>query len=62
MKAGATYIIRFIQDGVGSHTISFGSAYKSKEDSGVSYVTSLPVTAAASKVVAFYCDGTNMYA
>jgi len=57
MKAGATYILRVIQDGTGSRTLSLASAYKK---AGGATLT-LSTAAGAIDILSFYCDGTYMY-
>jgi len=57
MVDGGTYILRVIQDGTGTRTLSYGSAYK--WPAGVA-----PVVAAGANdisVLTFVSDGTNMY-
>lgn len=56
MQAGATYILRVIQDGTGSRLLSYGTAYK--WPSGVA--PTLSTAAGAIDILTFYCDGTNM--
>ncbi len=57
LQAGATYILRVIQDATGSRTLAFGSAYKFPGG------TAPTLTTAASSVdmLTFVSDGTNMY-
>jgi hypothetical protein len=57
MKAGATYILRVIQDGGGTNTLAYGSAYKFP--GGTDPV--LTVTGSAVDILSFYCNGTFMY-
>ena len=62
MKAGATYVIRFIQGGAGSFGVTFGSAYVTADDSGVAYTKTLSTAVSSYTTVRFYCDGSNMIA
>ena len=55
-KAGSTYILRIIQDGTGSRTLSFGSAY----DFPGGTAPVLTAAANAVDVLTFVSDGTNM--
>lgn len=57
LQDGATYILRVIQDGTGSRTLAYGSAYK--WPSGVA--PTLSTGAGAIDVLTFISDGTNMY-
>lgn len=57
MKDGAVYILRVIQDGTGSRTLAYGSAYKFP--GGVAPV--LSTGGSDVDVLTFYSDGTNMY-
>lgn len=57
MKAGGTYILRVIQDGTGSRTLSLASAYKKAGGATLTLTT----TAAAVDILSFYSDGTYMY-
>ncbi len=57
LKAGATYILRIVQDGAGNRALSYGSAYKW-------YLGVEPILTLAGlsvDILSFYCDGTNMY-
>lgn len=56
MKAGATYILRVIQDTSGSRTLAFGNAYL------FSGGTAPTLTTAGGSVdlLTFYCDGSAM--
>lgn len=56
-RAGATYVLRVIQDATGSRTLTFGTNYKFP--GGAAPV--LTTTAAAVDVFAFYSDGVYMY-
>lgn len=57
MVAGGSYAIKITQDGTGSRTLAYGTAYKWA--GGVAPVLS---TAAGSvDLITFYSDGTNMY-
>ncbi len=50
-RPGAKLVFEFIQDGTGTRTVTFGSAYK---------VTWTPTTTAGLRnVIEFICDGTN---
>lgn len=57
MKNGATYILRVIQDGAGSRSLSFGSAYKWA--GGVA--PTLSTGSGAVDIITFISDGVNMY-
>lgn len=57
MKDGGTYILRVVQDGVGSRTLSFGTAYKFP--SGTAPTLSTGTNAV--DILTFVSDGTNMY-
>jgi hypothetical protein len=57
MKAGATYILRVIQDGVGSRTLAYNSVFK--WPGGTAPV--LSTGAGDIDILTFVCDGTNMY-
>lgn len=52
-----TMVLRVVQDGTGSRTLAYGSAYKW---SGGTAPT-LTLTGAAVDLLTFYCDGTNLY-
>lgn len=55
--AGGTYILRVIQDGTGSRTLGYGSAYKWAN--GIA--PTLSTAANAVDLLSFYSDGTNLY-
>lgn len=55
-QAGTTYILRLIQDGVGSRTITFGSAYRFS--GGTAPTLSTGVNSV--DYITFVSDGTNM--
>lgn len=57
LKAGATYIVKVIQDSTGSRTLAFGTAYKWPGGT----VPVLSTSISAVDVLTFFCDGTNMY-
>lgn len=57
MAAGGRYLLRVIQDGTGSRTLSFGAAYKWAGGS-VPTPTALPGSV---DVFEFYCNGSIMY-
>lgn len=57
MRAGATYIVRFIQDATGNRTITWNAVYKFP--GGIDPV--LSTGANAVDLISFYCDGTSMY-
>lgn len=54
---GATYLLIIKQDSSGNHTLSFGSAYKFPS----SIDPTLSTGANAIDIIAFLCDGTNLY-
>jgi hypothetical protein len=54
---GATYILIVKQDSGGSRTLTFGSAYKFPQ--GID--PTLTSSANAIDIIAFLCDGTNLY-
>lgn len=56
MQAGATYMLRVIQDGTGSRTLSYGTAYKWPAGAAPTLTTA----ANAVDVISFYCNGTQM--
>lgn len=56
MKNGATYILHVIQDGTGSRTLTFGSAYKWPSDTP----PTLSTTANSRDILTFVSDGTYM--
>lgn len=60
MKDGGTYILRIIQGGAGSFTISFGNAYVSKNDSTTPFTQTLSTAAGSFTTIAFTSDGTKM--
>lgn len=57
MKAGGAYQLRVIQDGTGSRTLSYGSAYKWPGGSAPALTTS----ASAVDIISCVSDGTYMY-
>jgi hypothetical protein len=57
LVAGGTYVLRVIQDGTGSRTLGYGSAYKWAN--GV--VPTLSTAANAVDLLSFYSDGINLY-
>ncbi len=57
MVDGAAYVVRVTQDGTGSRTLAYGSAYI--WPNGITPV--LSTTAAAIDIITFTSDGTNMY-
>jgi hypothetical protein len=57
MKDGGVYILRVIQDGTGTRTLAYGTAYK--WPGGVAPVVT--ATAGAVSILYFVSDGTNMY-
>lgn len=57
LVAGGTYILRVIQDGTGSRTLGFGTAYKWAN--GIA--PTLSTAAGAVDLLSFYSDGTNLY-
>jgi hypothetical protein len=57
MQAGAIVVLKVIQDGSGSHTLSYGTAFKWDN-------ATPPVIAAGAgqvSVLTFLCDGTSLY-
>lgn len=52
-----TFILKVIQDGTGSRTITWNSVFKWA--SGVPPV--LSTAAGATDIISFFCDGTNLY-
>ena len=54
---GATYLLIIKQDDTGSRTLSFGSAYKFADGTA----PTLSTAANAVDIIAFLCDGTNLY-
>ena len=57
MKDGATYILRIIQDGTGSRTITWNAAFKWAGGTA----PTLSTVAGAIDIITFTSDGTNMY-
>ena len=57
MVAGGTYVLRVIQDGTGSRTLTLGANYKKANGEALVLTT----TAAAIDILSFYSDGTYMY-
>lgn len=57
LKAGATYLIRVVQDGTGSRTLAYGSAY---DFPGGTAPVLTSGSGGAVDLLTFYCDGTNM--
>ena len=58
MTAGATYILRVIQDGVtGGRTLAYGSAYLFPGGTAPTLSTAV----SAVDILTFYCDGTYLY-
>lgn len=57
MRDGGCYTLRVSQDGTGSRSLAFGSAYKWPGGS----VPTLSTTANAIDILTFVSDGTNMY-
>lgn len=57
MKAGGCYVLRVIQDGTGSRTLSFGDAYLWPGGTA----PTLSTGAGDVDILAFYSDGTSMY-
>ena len=57
MPDGATYILRAIQDGAGSHTLAFGTAY----DWGIAGAPTLSTSPNKVDILTFHSDGTNMF-
>lgn len=57
MKAGATYIIRIIQDGTGTRTLAYGGAYK--WSGGTVPVLSTGINDI--DIISFYSDGASMF-
>ena len=54
---GATYLLIVKQDGDGSRTLDYGDAYKF----GDGEAPTLSTDANAIDIIAFLCDGTNLY-
>lgn len=57
MQAGAIVVLKVVQDGVGGHTLNYGTAFKW---AGASAPVSAP-GANAVTILTFICDGTNLY-
>ncbi len=57
MVAGASYALKVIQDGTGSRTLSYGSAYKWASGGAPTLSTAI----GAIDILTFVSDGTNMY-
>jgi hypothetical protein len=57
LAAGATYVLRVIQDATGSRTLAYGSAFKWPGGSA----PTLSTAANAVDVLTFYCDGTSLF-
>ena len=57
MKAGATYLLRILQDATGSRTMTFNAAYEFP--SGVA--PTLTTTGSATDILSCYSDGVAMY-
>ncbi len=57
MQDGGTYIVIVKQDGTGSRTLGYGSAYKWT----VGIAPTLTTTASATDILTFVSDGTNMF-
>ena len=57
MVDGGTYVLRVIQDGTGSQTLAYGSAYKWMNN----VAPTLTTTAAGIDLITFVSDGTNMF-
>jgi hypothetical protein len=57
LKAGATYVLRVIQDGTGSRTLSWNAAYKFPGGTD----PTLSTGASAVDVVTFVSDGTSLF-
>lgn len=57
LVAGATYIIRIVQDGTGSRTLAYGSAFEWPAGT----TPTLSTDAAAVDIISFYTDGTTIY-
>jgi len=60
--SGGTYVLRVVQDGTGSRTLTLGTGCTWKVISGGAGALSLTATANATDVLTFYYDGTNCYA
>lgn len=57
LVAGGTYLIRVVQDGTGSRTLAYGTAYKFPGGTDPVLTTG---SGGAVDLLTFYCDGTNM--
>ena len=57
MVNGGTYILRVVQDGTGSRTLAYGTAYKWPGGTA----PTLSTAAGAVDILTFVSDGTNMY-
>jgi len=57
MDAGATYILRVTQDGTGTRTLAYGTAYK--WPGGIAPVLSTAINSV--DIITFVSDGTSMY-
>ncbi len=57
LQAGATYILRVVQDGAGSRTLSYDTVYKWPGGTA----PTLSTGSGAIDILTFYTDGTNMY-
>jgi len=57
LQAGATYILRVIQDVTGTRTLAYGSAFKWAGGT----VPVLSTAGDSVDILTFVCDGTNLY-
>lgn len=57
MAAGATYVLRVVQDGTGSRTLAFNAAYKFPGGAA----PTLSTDAGGVDLLSFYSDGSAMY-
>jgi hypothetical protein len=57
MVSGGTYLLRIIQDGTGSRTVTFNSVFKWPGGTAPTLTT----TAAAVDIITFACDGVSMF-
>lgn len=57
LVAGASYALKVTQDGTGSRTLSYGSAFKWAGGTA----PTLSTTAGAVDILTFISDGTNLY-
>jgi hypothetical protein len=57
LKAGGTYVLRVIQDGTGSRTITWNAVFKWP----AATAPTLTTTASAVDIFTFVSDGTNLY-